>query len=217
MFILRKILRVGAAALVLAACGQLDVISAGAAAAFEKTLEALPAGENGGRWELAAPDDSAKFIWIRDQGAAPGYDAYIELNAAPFVAAGLDVKLLPEGVLAGDKLVFGVGLPEGPASGETAPFASFQRIVRIKPELFGYHAALDHYGIDLGGGNMFEWAKDMSVNDKDIVFVLNPEPFIAAGADPAKIGGWAFAKVPVMDAEGGKIEVDKILKPFDLK
>ena len=34
----------------------------------------------------------------------------------------------------------------------------------------------------LGNGNMFEWAKDMKTTgmtidqDKDIVFVLNPEP-----------------------------------------
>jgi hypothetical protein len=63
---------------------------------------------------------------------------------------------------------------------------------------------------------MFEWAKDMSTNDKDIVFVLNPEPFIKAGVDPNKIEGWAFAKVTVDDANGKPIEVDKILKPFNI-
>jgi hypothetical protein len=56
----------------------------------------------------------------------------------------------------------------------------------------------------------------MSTNDKDIVFVLNPEPFIAAGVDPSKIDGWAFAKVTVDDANGKPVEVDKILKPFNL-
>jgi hypothetical protein len=64
---------------------------------------------------------------------------------------------------------------------------------------------------------MFEWAKDMGTNDKDMVFVLNPEPFIAAGVDPGKIAGWAFAKVTVDDENGKPIEVDKILKPFDLR
>ncbi len=49
-----------------------------------------------------------------------------------------------------------------------------------------YHMALDHYGVALGGGNMFEWAKDLGANDKDIVFVLDPEPLIAAGVDPQR-------------------------------
>jgi hypothetical protein len=64
---------------------------------------------------------------------------------------------------------------------------------------------------------MFEWAKDLSTNDKDIVFVLDPGPFIAAGVDPGRIEGWVFAKVPVMDASGKPVEVDKILKPYDLE
>jgi hypothetical protein len=56
----------------------------------------------------------------------------------------------------------------------------------------------------------------MNTNDKDIVFVLNPDPFIAAGVDPARIEGWAFAKVTVDDENGKPIQVDKILKPFNL-
>jgi hypothetical protein len=53
---------------------------------------------------------------------------------------------------------------------------------------------------------LFEWAKDMTTNDKDIVFVL----------DPARITGWAFAKVTVDDENGKPVQVDKILKPFNL-
>jgi hypothetical protein len=70
--------------------------------------------------------------------------------------------------------------------------------------------------VNLGNGNLFEWAKDMSVNDKDIVFVLNPEPFIAAGVDPSRIEGWVFAKVTVDDPNGRPVQVDKFLKPFNL-
>ena len=47
----------------------------------------------------------------------------------------------------------------------------------------------------------------MDKNDKDIVFVLNPQPFIKAGVDPNKIDGWIYAKVG---------EDYKLLKPFDL-
>jgi hypothetical protein len=49
-----------------------------------------------------------------------------------------------------------------------------------------------------------------------MVFVLNPEPFIAAGVNPNNIEGWAFAKVTVDDENGKPVEVDKILKPFNL-
>jgi trans-aconitate methyltransferase len=78
----------------------------------------------------------------------------------------------------------------------------------------GYHTAMDHYNIDFGNA-MFEWAKDMSSNDKDIVFVLNPEPLIAAGVEPKNVDGWTYAQVPVM--QGGKeTQVYKFLKPFDL-
>lgn len=79
-------------------------------------------------------------------------------------------------------------------------------------EKIGYHGEMDHYNIDFGGGNMFEWAKDIAANDKDIVFVLNPGPFIAAGVDVNNIEGWAFAKVKTMDGE-----IDKLLKPFNLE
>lgn len=47
--------------------------------------------------------------------------------------------------------------------------------------------------------------------------LLNPEAFINAGVDPSKVEGWVFAKVPVKDDNGKEIEVDKLLKPFDLK
>jgi hypothetical protein len=89
-------------------------------------------------------------------------------------------------------------------------------MVKLKRTAIGYHMAMDHYGVNLGDGNMFEWAKDMTVNDKDMVFVLNPLPFINAGVDPAGIAGWVLNKVTVDDENGRPIQVDKLLKPFNL-
>jgi hypothetical protein len=100
--------------------------------------------------------------------------------------------------------------------GDPTPLSSYEQLVALKREAVGYHAALDHYGVNLGDGNLFEWAKDMGKNDKDIVFVLNPEPFVKAGVDAQKVDGWLFGKVPV-DIEGKPAEVDKFLKPFNLK
>jgi hypothetical protein len=85
----------------------------------------------------------------------------------------------------------------------------------VSRELLGYHAEMDHYNLDLGGA-VFEWAKDMSANDKDIVFALDPAPLIAAGVDPEAVEGWAYTQVPAM--RGGKaVQVWKFLKTFNLQ
>jgi hypothetical protein len=57
----------------------------------------------------------------------------------------------------------------------------FKKLISAGREYLGYHAEMDHYNLGFGDGNLFEWAKDLSANDKDIVFALNPEPLIAGG------------------------------------
>ncbi|MDR1587958.1 MAG: hypothetical protein LBS57_10925 [Treponema sp.] len=206
-----------------ASCGKLDVVGTDSARSFEKVLKQVPqavtADEANGGWSLAAPDNSARFIWSRTYAESLRYDVMLEFDAAPFIAAGLDPAKLPENfayyggrITAGTKL----GTEQLKYSGEVTPLASYGQIVKLKRAAIGYHGALDHYGVNLGGGNLFEWAKDMTTNDKDMVFVLDPAPFIAAGVDPARIDGWAFAKVTVDDENGKPVQVDKILKPFDL-
>jgi hypothetical protein len=206
-----------------ASCEKLDVVGADSIASFDKVLKQMPQAvawdEMNGGWSLSAPDNSVRFIWSGNYAESPLHDVMLEFDAAPFLAAGLDPAKLPahfafyEG-----KLMVGTKLGQEALryEGERTPLASYEQIVRLKRGSIGYHGALDHYGVSLGDGNMFEWAKDMETNDKDIVFVLNPEPFIAAGADPAGIEGWVFTKVTVDDANGKPVEVDKLLKPFDL-
>ncbi|MDR0758506.1 MAG: hypothetical protein LBF74_00090 [Treponema sp.] len=204
-------------------CGKLDVVGAGSVKSFEKVLDRLPQpvtpdDKNAG-WSLAAPDNSVRFIWSRNYAESPRYDAALEFDAAPFIDAGLDPAKLPEHIVFYDgKLMAGtkLGTEQLKYSGGVTPLASYEQIVRLKRNSIGYHGAMDHYGVNLGEGNLFEWAKDMAVNDKDIVFVLNPEPFLLAGADPARIKGWIFTKVTVDDENGKPIAVDKLLKPFDL-
>jgi hypothetical protein len=108
-------------------------------------------------------------------------------------------------------------------SGTPTALSAYKLIVSKYRDSINYHTSLDHYGVKLGGGNMLEWAKDMETNgydnsaqDKDIVFVLNPEPLIAAGVDPEKVEGWAYAQVTV-DENGKTEQVWKFLKPFNLK
>jgi hypothetical protein len=210
------------AGLAAVSCGKLDVVGTGSIKSFEQVLNRIPQSvtpdnANGG-WSLAAPGSSARFFWSRNYAESPRYDVMIEFDAAPFIAAGLDPGGLPENFsFDGDKITAGtkLGTEQPRYSGGVTPLASYEQIVKLKRNSIGYHLALDHYGVNLGDGNMFEWAKDMSVNDKDMVFVLNPAPFIAAGTDPARIEGWVFTKVTVDDENGKPIEVDKILMPFD--
>jgi hypothetical protein len=222
---MKSIVIIGFAAAVLgiAGCENLDVVGKESAASFQAVLDRIPGeigrDEKNGGWVLSAPDKSAQFIWSKNFRESPRYDVMILFEARPFVEAGLDLDRLPENIAVFDGMIM-VGTKLGDEvlsyKGEPTPIASYEQIVKLKRNSIGYHGALDHYGVNLAGGNLFEWAKDMGTNDKDIVFVLNPEPFIAAGVDPAKIEGWVFTKVPVDDENGRPTEADKILKPFNL-
>jgi len=206
-------------------CDKLDTVGNYSIRSFSELLNAIPQlvspDEANCGWSLAAPDGSARFIWSRSFAESPRFDVALEFDAAPFIAAGLDPALLPANFyFDSESNLLGAGTKLGTEqlryTSEVTPLASYEQIVKLKRQSIGYHGQLDHYGADLGNGNMFEWARDLSANDKDIVFVLNPEPFIAAGTDPELIEGWLFSKVTVDDENGKPIQVDKILKPFDL-
>lgn len=221
--------------LVVAGCAQTDVVAKVANTSFKAVAaaaaEKVTWSEEEGSWILAsAVGDKLELAADFSRNAGAGGmadmdkpDVEFVFDAAPFLAAGLDPAKLagPEGMIyeieEGELMLhFELGNDAFPADSKKTITATFAEIVRTQRSRVGYHEALDHYGIALGGGNMFEWAKDLAKNDKDIVWVLNPEPFIAAGVDPAKVEGWAFAKVEMK--EGGKtVLVDKLLKPFDLK
>lgn len=210
------------ATVIFAGCtSQLDVVADKSISSFESVINELPieADSEDSSWILTAPDNSAKFLWSKDFSSTTDYDVKLELDSQPFINAGLDISKLPEGAIYGDKIILGTDLSDEKLTynGEATPLDSYKKIVEKSRDSIGYHAALDHYGIDLENGNMFEWAKDISTNDKDIVFVLNPQMFIDAGVNPQEVEGWVFAKVETMDKDGKKIEVDKFLKPFDLK
>ncbi len=206
----------------LTACGKLDVIGDQSEKSFDAVLTAMKAkvnaDDNFGGWSITSPDNEARFLWSKDFSKTTT-DAYLEVDVQPFIDAGLDVSKLPEGMMVDNKIIVGTELGDENITyiGEASPLDSYKKLVKHYRDNISYHAALDHYGVKLGNGNMFEWAKDMKTNDKDIVFVLNPQPFIDAGVDPATLESWVFAKVETMDDNGKKIQVDKFLKPFDLE
>jgi hypothetical protein len=207
-------------------CDKLDTVGNYSIRSFGELLNSAPQlvseDEANRGWSFAAPDNSARFIWSRSFAASSLFDVMIELDAAPFIAAGLDPALLPGNFYFNNEnnmLIVGVklGTEQFQYNGEVTPLASYEQIVKLKRQSIGYHGEADHYGVNLGDGNLFEWAKNLNTNDKDIVFVLNPEPFIAAGTDPNRIEGWLFTKVTVDDENGKPVQVDKILKPFELQ
>jgi hypothetical protein len=205
-------------------CSKLDVVGNDSVRAFDELLKSVPQlvsedKANGG-WSITAPDGNTRFIWGRNTSQRSLCIIMIEFDSTPFIAAGLNPDFLPENYAGYENKIFiGTSFETEQLQNmsDTTPLSMYQQIVKLKRNIIGYHGQMDHYGINLGDGNMFEWAKNLSANDKDIVFVLNPDPFIAAGADPAKIAGWAFAKVTVDDANGKPVQVDKLLKPFDLR
>jgi hypothetical protein len=204
-----------------------DIIGQTSITSFKAMIDALEfppaADEMDNVWVLAAPDGEAAFWWRREAKEGRVFDAYLCFDAAPFVDAGLDASKLPaemKGMLQDSgKLMLGKKLAPEPLiyDGEITPLASFEQIVKLDRDSIGYHAALDHYGVTVADGNLVEWAKDMSKNEKDLVFVLDPKIFIDAGVDPAKVEGWVYDKVPLEDARGRQYEAEKFLKPFNLK
>lgn len=157
---------------------------------------------------LFAPDMKSSFFWGKNVG--------ISLDIKPFVEAGMDTDKVPKEMILGDKLIISIenaGFSNGDGKADT----DFGEFVKANREAIGYHAALDHFGIKLGNGNMFEWAQDTSSNDKDIVFVINPMMISEYGADVTKIEGWLYADVEMMDDKGEKVIEKKLLKPFNLE
>ncbi len=217
-----KLLTLSSAVLLgLTACASLDVVGNQSAASFGAVLEALPekVTKASDRWVLIAPDESSYFIWSEDYSKSPLTDISLRVDAQPFLDAGLDVAKLPEEYTYSDgTLAIGTKLGDDQINykGEPTPLAAYEQLAKRYPDTIGYHAQLDHFGVTVAEGNVFEWAKDMSTNDKDIVFVLNPQPLIEAGVDPEAVEGWLFAKV-TMDMNGKTVEMEKFLKPFDLK
>ncbi len=156
-------------------------------------------------------------------------DLEVEFDAAPFLAAGLDpAKLTKDAevqyLVEDGRFMIHFDWGQTSFASAAAPAATVQgrlmdtfgNVLINYRDRIGYHEKLDHYGFALGQGNMVEWAKDMATNDKDLVFILDPAPLVAAGVDPAKVSGWLFAQVEVKDAAGKAVLVDKLLRPFNL-
>jgi hypothetical protein len=188
----------------------LDVVQTDAVRAFGEVITAFPAVEyEPSRWRVDAPDGGATMAF--DNGSMT-----LLVDAAPFIAAGADMSMIENsGTHNLNEEITSIwfdtpGFDMLNENVQATALEQFKEDVAYSRQYLAYHGAMDHYNIDFGDGNMFEWAKDMATNDKDIVFALNPQPFIDAGADVNNIEGWTFATVPTDDGEA-----DKLIKAFD--
>jgi fermentation-respiration switch protein FrsA (DUF1100 family) len=211
--------------LIFSACASTDVVGKVAATSFEELtnnlVEPVIADEMYNGWALKSATGE-RFVWSKDFSVSSNPDLMMEFDAKPFLDAGLKISDLDKEVYFYDK-TFGklmvhseLGTEKFNYDSNTKPTDTFKEIIRTHRDSIKYHEKLDHYGIAFGGGNMMEWAKDITTNDKDLVFVLNPQALIDAGVDPLKVDGWIFAKVELKDDQGKVELVDKLLKPFDL-
>lgn len=210
----------------LVGCQATDVVGKGARTSFEAVLTAdadqVQFDELAQTWALNSPEGE-RFLWRSDSSGKQKPMVGIEFDASAFLEAGMDTARLDQALYRFDAsnnlLQIQAELAPGEAGDSDSKDAqgAFTALVKSNRNAIGYHAALDHYGMKLGGGNMFEWAKDMSSNDKDMVFVLDAKALIDAGVDPSKVNGWIFAQVEIMDDQGKEMMVDKFLKPYNLK
>lgn len=213
----------------LSSCAESDIVATYAKSSFTALVDKLgPSStsylEAEGTASLRSP--LGDIFTMKPNPREPRF--YLSFAAEPFLSAGLDPSKLSSSPelsyqILEDQLVYSFTWPASTAKSTTSSTETasgiqkvFNQIVQDHRDRIGYHEKLDHYGIALGGGNMVEWAKDLGTNSKDLVFILAPEPLVAAGLDPAKLAGWVFAPVEVKDASGKAIQVEKLLRPFEL-
>ncbi len=206
-------------------CQATDLVAKVAVTSFDALTKAIPdqvsydSAKEG--WAVTGLDGRDRIILNKDFSSNQP-DIALELDAAPFLDAGLDAEKLPKDQYLYDAstgkitMPFEYGADKFGENAKKSTLDTFKQIVKTHRDIVGYHEEGDHYKISLGNGNLFAWAKDLSTNKTDIAFILNPGPWIKAGMDTGKIKEWIFVKMPVTDKDGKPAKVDVLMKGFDV-
>lgn len=201
------------AAVFFAGYASTDVVQEYAKQSFSDILKADPTLVSEGKSDdyILTADRKTLLTVSRDYSKS-GEDIVLSTPIQPFLNAGLDASKLGKGYK-GDSTTLSLVTDFGKGTGEksTPEQALFESVTADRKALT-YHQALDHYGIILNGGK-FEFAKNYTKNDKDIVFAIAAKPLRDIGVDVQRVEGWTFK---TMQDESGK-NVDLLLKPFNLK
>ncbi|HWP21112.1 MAG TPA: hypothetical protein VN417_00120 [Candidatus Cryosericum sp.] len=203
------------AAVLLAGCAATDVIYKYSPSSLDTIVEKFPAiatdsTQTDPYFTLSV--DGETLLKVSSDFSLTEEDVSIQTPLKPFTDAGLDPAKLGAGYRADESSLYLVAdFGTGTGVQNTITSALFES-VKADRAVLTYHADLDHYGIKLPAGK-FEWAKDESANDKDIVFVIAAQPLSDLGVDVQNIEGWVFK---TMQDDAGK-DFDVLLKPYSLE
>jgi hypothetical protein len=205
-------------AVLLGGCAATDVVARYAASSFGTMATAMGASISNGFLTVESPAGDL-FSLALDFSSSP--DALLSTDVAPFIAAGMDPARLPTGqasswVLEDGRLVGRFDLAPGGKASSGEPKAIMTALASAARESLGYHAQMGHYGVMLDAFAMVEWAAEARKNDKDWVLILDPALVTAAGGNPVAVEGWILAMVPVDGPDGKMVEVQKLLRPFNI-
>ena len=216
---MKKIMAVSALvislAVLTAACSGADVVRKYSPGSFTKIVAAYPdlvtdTTKTDHYFSLTV-DGQTMLKISHDYSLTGANDIMIVTPLKPFTDAGLDPAKLGDGyAVSGDVFELTADYGNGTGMKDTVTDSLFDSVTHDRSVLT-YHTALDHYGIKLTNGK-FEYAKDYTNNDKDIVFVLAADPLKAVGVDVQNVSGWVFK---TMQNEDGS-SIDVLLKPYDL-
>jgi hypothetical protein len=202
-------------------CSAADVVGREGLKSFDAVSKKLGSIDSKGNLVLRSPAGTEDFT-ISSDFSASEYDLFFSMDITDFFAAGLDPFSLDGKAFLPGKAVFdsskGILNFSFPVSDRKVKndLTPAELFIELSPDKLGYHAQFDHYGFDIGGGIMVEWAADTASNDKDLVFVIDPVPFIEAGLETDKLDNWIYGAVTVMDKKTKKpVEVFKLLRVYN--
>ena len=202
-------------AIVLTGCAATDVILKYSPSSLNTIAEKFPSivsdSTSTDHYFTLSVDGETRLKVSNDFSLTGAEDVVIQTPLKPFLDAGLDPAKLGAGYRADDTSLYLVAdFGAGTGAQSTITSALFES-AKADRAVLTYHADLDHYGIQLPAGK-FEWAKDESTNDKDIVFVIAAKPLANLGVDVQNVEGWVFK---TMKDDAGN-DLDVLLKPYTL-
>lgn len=192
-----------------------DIVKNTAANSFNDLLinNEIKKEKQGSNWVVTMPDETTKLIFYISEKETK---ILLKIDAKPFADNGLDVTKLPPYIsynnVSKELTIESIYGNKKLDNDSTINFI-YDDIITTYRDKLGYHSILDHFGLLLEDGNAFEYAKDISTNDKDIVVVLNPSIFINASVDIENLVDYKYIDVEMDNGD----KVKKLVKIFELK
>lgn len=214
-----RMFRVVAASIVFAgvllSCTENDIVVTAGSASLEKLIPLFEVSSTQNGFEVRSK--GGERFEISSDFSSGTDDLILDVDAAPFLQAGLDAASLSGSQRVEDgRLVVRADAGAEWKGGQAPDFAkAVRRLMQNYRGLFAYHDELDHYLIMVGSGHTWEWAADSKTNSADLVFVLNPEAL--SGLNPDQVDGWAHKDVTIRDESGRRIIVKRLIKAYDLE